>query len=335
MRALVWTVVRRRLGTVTAVLAALLLVGAASAAVSAPTSPLTHSSTFNSSGEAWVVLNDNGLAPAAWQSSGGNPGGYITAQFNPPNFGFFESLGSGSGGTWDPGNALGDYGGTLKVDLRATDPTSEAFYGFFTNNTSVLPCNGAGAVGTSWGTSSMLLEVGDVFDCNKVMQCTTNACVEAAKLTGPQVSAALAGFRQMFVLPSDFSGGGDTVALDNAALSAPVNPVSPSTGKVTRVLTLGPYRRGTFQGTLVSADDYSCSGKAKVSIVELRKGKAPLKLGTATSSAPNLQKKDGMATFTLKTKAGKGIYEAVVATARSPLDGNTCFAAKSKSVKVS
>src|SRR5579863_1860010 len=110
----------RRLGTVVAALVALVAVGGASAAQS--TAPLSRSSTFDSSAEAWVVLNDNGLANAGWQSSGGNPGGYITGQFDPPNFGLFQSTGSSNGGTWDPGNALGDYGGTLKVDLEASAP---------------------------------------------------------------------------------------------------------------------------------------------------------------------------------------------------------------------
>jgi hypothetical protein len=313
-----------------AALVALVIVGAASAAQSA--SPLARSSTFDSNAEGWVVLNDSGFGNAGWQSSGGNPGGYITAQFNPPYFGVFQSTGSGNGGTWNSGNALGDYGGTLKVDIQATDANSDAYYGFFSSNSSVIPCNEAGVVGTSWDTYSVPLDTGDLFDCAKVMQCTTPICIQAAQLTGAQVSAALAGFEAMVVFPLDIDSAPDTVNLDNAALAGPQVAVTPPAGKVMRTLTLGPYRRGKITGTIIAGDDYSCAGKETVTI--FRKAKKPVKVGTTKTSAPNLQKEDGPATFSFKLKKPvKGSYYASATKATSRLDGNSCNAVTSKTVR--
>ncbi len=325
---------RRRFGTVVAAVVALVVVGAASAAQS--TTALTRSSTFDSSAEGWVAFSySSGFADASWQSSGGNPGGYITAQFDPPNFGTFQSTGSSNNGTWNPGNALGDYGGTLKLDLEASDPNSDAYYGFFSSNSAVLPCSEAGVVGTDWATYSVTLETGDLFDCEKVIQCTTPACIQSTKLTGAQVTAALAGFEAMVVLPSDTDDATDSMNLDNAMLSGPDVAVKPPTGKAARALTLGRYRRGKFEGTLTAANDYSCARKATVSLFEVRRGRSPLKVGAVKSSVPDLGQTDGPASFVLKVKVGKGTYYASVTKVKSSLDGNTCNAAKSKTVKVS
>jgi hypothetical protein len=135
------------------------------------------------------------------------------------------------------------------------------------------------------------------------------------------------------VIPNDTDNNPDTVSLDNAMLAGPDVAVTPPVGKVTRVLTLGRSRWGKFLGVLIAEGDYSCAANAKVSVFEVRKGKAPLKVGTV---APRVKPfVGGTATFSLKVKAGAGRYYATVAKAKSSLDGNTCSAAKSRSVKVS
>lgn len=308
----------RRLGVAVAALAALAIVGSASAAQSS--SVLARSSTFDSTNEGWVVLSDTGVGLANWQSTGGNPGGFVSAQFSPPDFGAFESTRSTAGGTWDPGNALANYGGTLTADLMASDATSDALVGFFSDNSGVLPCVDVGAVGSAWATYTATLDTGHLVDC-----------VTNNPLTGAQASAALAGFDSMFVLVGDTDNSVDNVSLDNAALAGPQTPVTPPTGAVSRKFTL-TYSAHKFQGTLAAVNDYSCAGKTKVTI--FRKGKKPVKVGTVTTSAPNLQLQSGAAKFSLKLKkVVKGSYYASVKKAKSGLDGNTCSAANSKTVK--
>ena len=66
-----------------------------------------------------------------------------------------------------------------------------------------------------------------------------------------------------------------------------------------------------------------------------KKAKKPEKIGSVTASAPNLKLTPAPAkfSFTLKKRA-KGKFYASVAKVTSKLDGNTCVAARSKSVTV-
>jgi hypothetical protein len=314
----------RRFGTVVAALVAFVVVGTASAAQSGV---LTRSWTFDTTNDEWFVFSGGNFSPATWQSSG-NPGGSITAQFSPPSSIFLQSTGSLGGGATDPGNALGDYGGTLKVDISASDPTSEAAVGFFSKNSLVLPCVIQGNLGAAWTTVTATLNTGHLRNCN------SNAKAPP-RLTGAQASAALADYDGMFVIPHDTDSNPDTVSLDNAMLAGPVVAVTPPRGTVSRVLELGRYMGGMFKGRFTAPNDFSCAGKEKVSVFEVRRREAPLKIGTVMSRTPTVQHKDVSTTFTLKVKARKGTYYASLTKAKSSLDGNTCNAAKSNRVKYS
>ena len=303
---------RGRLGVAAAALVALATVGTALASQQIA---ITRSSTFDSNNEGWFV-NDNGtFSPATWISSGGNPGGFIEGQLDPPNYGIFQS----SVGGW-AGNAVDDYGGTLTVDVGGAenDPSADVSVGFFSNNSSVAPCEDLGG-NEGWVTDAATLDTSHLVECGT-----------STPLTGAQASAALAGFQTIFVYIVG-TGTSDTFGIDNAALSGPQSAGSHPTGHVTREFTL-VYKSRKFQGTLIATDDYSCAGKTKVTI--FRKAKKPVKVGTVTTSAPNLQKLFGPATFSFKLKkVVKGSYYASAAKAKSGLDGNSCVAAKSKTVK--
>ena len=304
---------RGQVGVAVIALVALVTVGAAAASQQIA---ITRSSTFDSSNEGWVV-NDNGnYSSATWISSGGNPGGFIEGQLDPPDYGLFQS----SVGGW-AGNAVADYGGTLTVDVGGSenDPSADVSVGFFSNNSSVAPCEDLGS-NEGWSTDAVTLDTSHLVDCDT-----------SKPLTGPQASAALAGFQAMFVYIKG-TGTIDTFGIDNAALSGPHSAGTAPTGRVTREFTL-VYKSRKFQGTLVAADDYSCVGKTKVTI--FRKGKKPVKVGIVTTSAPNPQKEFGPATFSFKLKkVVKGTYYASAAKSKSALDGNRCKAGASKGVKV-
>lgn len=300
---------------------AALVLAAVSSASAAQPGAITRSSTFDSSNEGWMFFSGHGMDPATWQSFGGNPGGYVTAQLNPGG-GLFESTPPSLGGTWDPGNALGDYGGKVQVDMKASDPTSDAVIGFRTNNSNVEPCQEVGGFMAGWHTYWTALDPSGLDDCHK-----TNT-----PLTAAQATAALAGFDGMFVFAFDNDNMADSVNLDNASLSGPQTAVAPPTGTVTRRFTL-VYKARKFQGMLTAADDYSCAGTTKVTI--FRKAKDPVKVGTATTSAPDLREKFGPATFSFKLRnMVEGSYYASATKAKSPLDANACNAARSNAVRV-
>jgi hypothetical protein len=149
-------------------------------------------------------------------------------------------------------------------------------------------------------------------------------------LTGAQASAELAGFGQVFVLAKNSDGVAETLDVDNSELSAPNKAVTRPTGKVARTVTLA-YKANKLTGSLISLDDYSCVGKAKVTI--FKKAKKPQKIGTVTASAPNLKLTPAPAKFSLKLrKRAKGKFYASAAKTRSKLDGNSCSGARSNTV---
>jgi hypothetical protein len=302
------------------------LVLAAIGRASAPqASAITRSSTFDSNNEGWFFDNltsVNPVNPATWHGLGGNPGGYITGHVIAGRAGF-ESNWSSNGGTWDPWNALGAYGGKIQVDMEASDPTAEAVIEFSTNNSNVEACQDTGGpFANGWHTYSITLDPSGLDDCKKT----------DTPLTVAQATAALAGFDGVYAYVFANDKQADfTVNLDNASLSGPQTAVTPPTGTVTRQFTLMHTGR-KFQGTLTASDDYSCAGETKVTI--FRKAKKPVKVGTATTSAPNTRK-FGSAKFSFKLKRlVKGSYYASAGKAQSPLDGNTCNAAHSNSVRL-
>ncbi len=309
----------RRFGIAVATFAAVV---ALVAVPSAQASGVAYSSTFNASSEGWFSWDGSSLADATWQASGGNPGGYITGVSDSG----FAALQSGST-TWPSANAIGDYGGTLATDIRVNYSSvateTDTTIGFWSGNSSVYACQDLGPTTAAWSTDTATLDASHLDDCST-----------GRPLTGPQLTAALAYFGGIVVRAGDYESVAATVDVDNAELSAPQAAVTPPTGAIARVLVLGRYRRGKFRGTLTSALDFSCASKMKVTV--FRDARRPVKVGTVTTSVPQLWKHTAPTTFTLKLSAAKkGTYYATAAKTKSALDGNTCSAAKSKNVKIS
>lgn len=307
----------RWLGGMTVTAAALAM--AATAAASHPA--LIRSSTFDSSGEGWVAFDGSSVSSPTWQVSGGNPNGYIAGDF-VSGVGDMQSVPHGGGSTWTPGNALGDYGGTVRADVRVSlngsSNTEDLVIGFASDNAAADVCDDVGTPTSSWATYSLTL------DASHLVQ-----CLSGKPLTAAQVSAELAGFDGMFVLARNQDKVEEVVGVDNAELSPPQIAETPPTGKIKRTLALqGTGRKLT--GALVAPDDFSCAATMKVTIFQ--KGKKPVKVGTVkTFTIPHAS---GLWLFRLVVKKATGKYYATVAQASSKLDGNTCAAARSSTVKV-
>ncbi len=301
--------------------AAFAVLGIVGSAWAADPPALTRSSAFDSANEGWYVVENDAPRPATWVSNGGNPGGYVSAQF-PSGSGQFESAPA----SWAPGNAVGDYGGTLGADVRvqlASGAEAQALeIGFHSTNSAVLACEylEPWAPSSNWSTVAVPLDPQHL-----------NDCMTPKPLTGAQLRAALAGFDGIYVFAGNVDSVPETVDVDNARLAGPPAPVAAPTGSVARKFTLA-YSQGAFSGTLAARYDYSCAGTTQVTI--FRAGSKPAKVGTATTSAPDPTKKLGPASFSLTRKVAKGTYYASAAKSTSSLDGNACAAAKSAKVTV-
>ena len=191
--------------------------------------------------------------------------------------------------------------------------------GFYSSNTSVVACQDMGPPKSNWTTAAATLDTKHLTNCNT-----------ASPLTGAQVSAALAGFGGIFVFAGNLDSVSETVDVDNAELAGPEAARTAPTGSVTRRFTL-TFSRRTFRGTLTAKNDYSCAGKTKVTI--FRKATTPVRVGTTATSGANRKEQFGPATFSLTRKTVvKGTYYASVPKTKSSRDGNTCRAARSKTV---
>jgi len=311
----------RWLGTLAVALVAL----AAAAAASASHPTLSHSSTFTTDSEGWVATGCLDCSnPMTWQSSGGNPDGYITTDFQS-GIGLILSAPGAAGSTWSAGNALGDSGGTLGADVRVTldgsSGTEDLVVGFSSSNAFDLVCEDFGTPTSSWDTYTVTL------DPTKLIDCDTEQPV-----TGAQLSAALAGFESMFVGADNLNSVKETVDVDNAALSPPNVAATPRTGRVARSFLVFASKAHKLTGWFSAPDDYSCAEKTKLTIFE--KGKKPVKVGTVTTSSKVLPHYPAT-TFSFKLKkSAKGKFYASAAKTTSKLDGNRCAAVTSKSVRV-
>jgi hypothetical protein len=313
------TGVRGRFGIAVAALAAFV---ALLAVPSAQASNVAYSSTFGTTSEGWVAVDNGKAKDMTWEASGGHPNGYITTQF-PSGIGGVQSGRNPAGGsTWKAGNAAGDYGGSLAVDLRvhfdgsSDDP--DLAIGLFSANATTRACQDFGAPPSSWTTYTVKLTRHNLVDCSSNLP-----------LTGAQVTAALAGFTSMYVAAVNDDGVSETVDVDNARLSGPKTAGTAPTGNIQRWLTL-THTAQKLTGTLLSFDDFSCAGKVNVAIFE--KGR---KHKIATVKSRGQVKDRERATFSLELKPdAKGTYYASIAKATSKLDGNSCIATKSSPVKI-
>jgi hypothetical protein len=287
------------------------------AVASAPAAGIQRSSTFNSNDENWIVLTDSGFFSPAYHSTDGNPGGYVSA-FDS-GYGFDNSRFQAPFNVWG-GKASGNYGGTLSVDFRnsaASDHGPQMT--IYTSNFRDPVC----AVSSQVPTSSW-----------QTFQFTLNASVFSVcgirPITGPQMTAALAGFEGITVGTST-SFLSETMDVDNASLSG--GDAGP-TGKVSRTLTAKFVSKAhRFKGALDAEDDFSCAHDQKVQV--FRRAKGPdQKVGTATTAPQSTHEATSDAKFALKNHAKAGTYYAMAPSASATLDGNTCRPAKSPAVKV-
>jgi hypothetical protein len=292
-------------------------------ASAAQSSVLTYSSAFDSSSEGWAAVDEPGgsIGTLTWQSAGGNPGGYITAQFSSGN-GLLESSPATTGSTWPGGNAVDDYGGTLGADVRvnlASPSSTQVLVGFYSSNSNAQPC-AAGTPGASWTTDSATLDAKHF----------NNDCGYPYLLNAAKVNAALAGFKGIFLYAGNVGGVSETLDVDNAELTGPLAGGSHPVGTIATAFGTFAYKRGKFHGTLYAGYDFSCVEGKQVTI--FRKATKPVKIGTTTTSASTTY---GSTPFTLTPKKIlKGSYYASVTKQKSSLDGNTCAAAQSSKATI-
>lgn len=177
-------------------------------------------SSFDSDDEGWRVLGEahGDSAVPTYQSTGGNPGGYIEVVDNA----------TGSTWYWDaPEHYLGDqscaYSGTLRFDLRQSSTDNQ-----FDDDDIVLEGGGLTLVyntaenpGTDWTSYSIPL--------NETAGWSNAATAEPA--TQQEMQAVLTDLTALRIR-GEFVDGADVGGLDNVSLSAdiPDNPSEPGTG---------------------------------------------------------------------------------------------------------
>jgi hypothetical protein len=149
VRSLNWgfKMTRTRLAAATAVVFALSI---------AQASADTISSTFDTGAEGWNAVDPTGDYTASWQSTGGNPGGFLLGTETNP-------LG-GTGYFIAPSKFLGNLsayaGGTLTYDLKVISGTD------YFNDVDVIISNGANSVSPGLRISTPWVVGGSLFRFN-------------------------------------------------------------------------------------------------------------------------------------------------------------------------
>jgi hypothetical protein len=154
-------------------------------------------STFDSSAEGWNAVDPTGDYTSSWQSSGGNPGGYLQGSESDP-------LG-GTGYFYAPASWLGNWsayaGGTISYDLKVFDGTD------YFNDLDVIISNGSSSV--SW--SSNVNPVGDGWVTFQVQLTAANFGASLAPILSNVTSFAIRG---------EFISGAEVEGLDNVSVAA-------------------------------------------------------------------------------------------------------------------
>jgi hypothetical protein len=156
-------------------------------------------STFDSSAEGWNAVDPTGDYTSSWQSSGGNPGGYLQGSETDP-------LG-GTGYFYAPASWLGNWsaytGGTISYDLKVFDGTD------YFNDLDVIISNGSNSV--SW--SSNINPVGDGWVTFQVQ-------LTAANFSGGSSLASILSNVTSFSIRGEFITGAEVEGLDNVRVAA-------------------------------------------------------------------------------------------------------------------
>jgi hypothetical protein len=163
-------------------------------------------STFDSGAEGWTAVDPTGDYTSTWQSSGGNPGGYLLGSESDP-------LG-GTGYFIAPSNWLGDLsayaGGTLSYDLKVIEGTD------YFNDADVIISGG----GSSASWTPDINPVGDGWFTFQVQ-------LTQANFTGGNLASILSNVSEI-QLRGEFISGAEEEGFDNVRLAASGVP-EPST----------------------------------------------------------------------------------------------------------
>jgi hypothetical protein len=163
-------------------------------------------SAFNASAEGWIAVDPTGVYTASWQSTGGNPGGFLLGSET-------TALG-GTGYFVAPSNWLGNLsayaGGTLSYDLQVIRGTS------YFSDVDVIISNGANSA--SW--TSLINPVGDGWVTFQVQ-------LNQANFTGGTLASILSNVTEIQIR-GEFIDGAEEEGLDNVKLLTSVVP-EPST----------------------------------------------------------------------------------------------------------
>ncbi len=165
-------------------------------------------STFDSSAEGWNAVDPTGDYTSTWESSGGNPAGYLRGSESDP-------LG-GTGYFYAPASWLGNWsayaGGIISYDLKVFDGTD------YFNDLDVIISNGSDSV--SW--SSNINPVGDGWVTFQVQ-------LTAAHFSGANLASVLSNVTS-FSIRGEFINGPETEGLDNVTIATvPTSAPEPST----------------------------------------------------------------------------------------------------------
>ena len=168
----------------------------------------TISSTFDMGPESWSALDQQtGDYTASWQSTGGNPGGFLQGTENIAR--------GGTGYFIAPGKFLGNLsayaGGTLTYDLKVIDGSD------YFSDVDVIISNGANSV--SW--SSHINPVGQGWLPFQVQLDQANF--------GSNLASILSNVTK-FQIRGEFINGPEAEGLDNVLLSSPAVVPGPIAG---------------------------------------------------------------------------------------------------------
>jgi Laminin B (Domain IV) len=311
------TVRARRGPRSTQTLTALLAFGAALLATPAVAGAVEFSSSFDSGDDGWRVAQNNESDPEAFEpptfnTSGGNPGGYVSVTDNWPDPNPQEPDGRywylASPESWG-GDRGGFYGGSLSFDARYTGPSPDypPVVALFDNEGNGLYYYDVAATppGAAWQRFEVPLRESSAWS------------YQGGEATRAHFMSILSDLSAV-VIDGDLAQDhvGETTGIDNVVLAGPVN--------VARKLSL-TYKRSAkaFTGKLTAAD-FGCVPGQKVTVFRMRGG-PDAKIGTARTAHTGV--------FKVRDRGKPGTYYATVRAAAVPGAGN-CQAAKSPNVRV-
>jgi Laminin B (Domain IV)/PEP-CTERM motif len=154
-------------------------------------------STFDASAEGWSALDPTSDYTSTWQSSSGNPGGYLRGAEDDP-------LG-GTGYFYAPASWLGNWsayaGGNITYDLKVFEGTD------YFNDLDVIISNGATSV--SWNPN--INPVGDGW-------LTFSVQLTAANFSGGDLASVLSNVTS-FAIRGEFINGAEAEGLDNVLVA--------------------------------------------------------------------------------------------------------------------